>query len=311
MTQAGAFVGIDVSKARLDVAIWPAGETFSVGNDREGRSALIRRLRRLSAEAIGLEASGGYERAVLKALLDAGLPARRINPWRVRQFAQACGILAKNDRLDALAIARFIATVPQRPIERDRAAEALAELVTARRQLCEELTRAGNQAEHAGQSIVARLAKRRSQRLKADILLLDKTIARAVAAAPHLARKNELMRSVPGVGPVFAHSLLALMPELGTLTNRQAAALLGVAPFDCDSGAFKGQRRIFGGRRELRDVAYMAALAASRSNPVFTAFSERLRAAGKRPKVVLVAVMRKLITTLNAMLRDHRQWQPT
>lgn len=311
MTQAGAFVGIDVSKARLDVAIWPVGETFSVSNDREGRSALIRRLRRVSAEAIGLEASGGYERAVLKALLDAGLPARRINPLRVRQFAQACGILAKNDRLDALAISRFIATMPQRPIERDRAAEALAELVTARRQLCEELTRAGNQAEHASQSIVARLAKRRSQRLKADILLLDKTIARAVAAAPHLARKNAVMRSVPGVGPVFAHSLLALMPELGTLTNRQAAALLGVAPFDCDSGAFKGQRRIFGGRHDLRDVAYMAALAASRYNPVFNAFSERLRAAGKRPKVVLVAVMRKLITTLNAMLRDHRQWQPT
>lgn len=311
MTQAGAFVGIDVSKARLDVAIWPVGETFSVSNDREGRSALIRRLRRVSAEAIGLEASGGYERAVLKALLDAGLPARRINPLRVRQFAQACGILAKNDRLDALAISRFIATMPQRPIERDRAAEALAELVTARRQLCEELTRAGNQAEHASQSIVARLAKRRSQRLKADILLLDKAIARAVAATPHLARKNAVMRSVPGVGPVFAHSLLALMPELGTLTNRQAAALLGVAPFDCDSGAFRGQRRIFGGRHDLRDVAYMAALAASRYNPVFNAFSERLRAAGKRPKVVLVAVMRKLITTLNAMLRDHRQWQPT
>jgi transposase len=308
MAQRGEFVGIDVSKARLDVAIWPTGETFQVANDRAGRAELVRRLKRRPVEAVGLEASGGYERDVLKALLEADLPARRVNPWRVRQFALACGILAKNDRLDALVIARFVATLPQRPVERNPAAERLAELVTARRQLCEELTRAENQAEHAGQAMVKRLSKRRAVRLKADILLLDKAIAEAVAADAELTRKNALLRSVPGVGPVFAHTLLALMPELGGLTNRQCAALLGVAPFDCDSGAFRGQRRIFGGRQAVRDVAYMAAMVGGSCNPVLKAFRQRLLAAGKRPKVALVAMMRKLITILNAMLRDDRAW---
>lgn len=309
MTQKDVFVGIDVSKEHLDVAIWPAGETLQIANDREGYAKLVRRLRRLEVTAIGLEASGGYERGLFNALLDAGLPARRINPWRVRQFAKACGILAKNDRIDALVIARFIATVPQRPVERNPAAETLAELVTARRQLCDELTRATNQAQHATQTLLKRLARQRANRLKADILLLDKAIANAVANDAHMARKNSLMRSVPGVGPVYAHSLLALMPELGTLTNRQVAALLGVAPFTCESGAFKGQRRICGGRRALRDVAYMAAMAASTFNPTLKAFSQRLRNAGKKPKVALVAVMRKLITILNAMLRDNQKWQ--
>lgn len=309
MAQEKVFVGIDVSKERLDVAIWPIGEALEVRNDRDGLRELIRQLRRLPAEAIALEASGGYERRPLRALLDAGLPARLVNPLRVRQFAKACGILAKNDRLDAVAIARFVAAVPQRPVQRSRTTEALAELVTARHQLTDELTRAKNQAQHSGQPVIARLAKRRIERLKADLLLLDKTIATAVAADAELARKNELMRSVPGVGPVFAHSLLALMPELGSLTNRQAASLLGVAPFDFDSGAFKGQRHIFGGRRDLRDIAYMAAMVATSSNPIFKTFSDRLRAAGKKPKVAIVAVMRKLITTLNAMLRDNLPWR--
>jgi transposase len=311
MAQQTAFVGIDVSKAWLDLSIWPTGDTFRLGNDREGRAELVKRLRRVAAEAIGLEASGGYERHALNALLDAGLPARRVNPLRVRQFAKACGILAKNDRIDASVIARFIATVQQRPIERDRAAEALAELVTARRQLCEELTRASNQAGHADHIMLKRLAQKRANRLKADILLLDKTIAQAVAANAEMARKNELMRSVPCVGPVLAHSLLALMPELGKLSNRQAASLLGVAPFDCDSGDFRGQRHIFGGRRNLRDVAYMAALVGSKTNPVFHAFRQRLQTAGKKPKVIIVAIMRKLIVTINAMIRDGKTWQPT
>jgi len=309
MAREKVFVGIDVSKERLDVAIWPTGEGLEVRNDRDGWRALVRQLRRLPVEAIALEASGGYERGVLRALLDAGLPARLVNPLRVRQFARACGTLAKNDRLDAVAIARFVAAVPQRSLQRSRTTEALAELVTARRQLTDELARAKNQAQHSGQPVIARLAKRRIERLKADLIILEKAIATAVAADADLTRKNALMRSVPGVGPVFAHSLLALMPELGSLTNRQAASLLGVAPFDFDSGAFKGQRRIFGGRRDLRDVAYMAAMVATSFNPIFKAFSERLKAAGKRPKVAIVAVMRKLIITLNAMLRDNLPWR--
>lgn len=308
MAHSEQHVGIDVSKSSLDIAFWPTGEKLKVTNDREGRGKLAKLLRRRGVVAIGLEASGGYERELLKALLDAGLPVRRVNPLRVRQFAKACGILAKNDRLDAGVIARFVATIPQRPVERNRAAEAMAELVTARRQVSDELTRTKNQAEHANQALVQRMAKRRIKRLRAELILLDKALAEAVEADAQMAHKSTLLRSVPGVGPVFAHTLLALMPELGSITNRQAGSLLGVAPFDCESGAYKGQRRIFGGRQAVRDVAYMAALSASRYNPRLKAFRERLQAAGKRPKVALVAVMRKLITILNAMLRDSQQW---
>lgn len=308
MTQEGAFVGIDVSKAWLDVASWPEGQPLRLPNDGRGWAELVRYCRRLPVAAIGLEASGGYERGLLRSLIDAGLPARRVNPLRVRQVARGCGMLAKNDRLDAKAIARFVALVPQRPPLCDRAAEALAELVAARRQLKDELTRAANQAEQAEQPVLRRLAARRARRLQADILLLDKAIAEAVAADDDMARKSKLMQSVPGVGPVFAHSLLALMPELGTLTGRQAASLLGVAPFDCESGAFKGQRRIFGGRKKLRDVAYMAALVAGTHNPQLKTFKSRLQAAGKKPKVALVAVMRKLIVTLNAMIKNNQPW---
>jgi transposase len=309
MAQDKHFVGIDVSKERLDVAIWPAGEFFQVGNEQGGWRELVRRLRRLDVELAGLEASGGYERGVLRALTEAGLPARLVNPWRARQFAKACGTLAKNDRLDAIAIARFIAAAPPRPTVRSRAIDDLAELVTTRRQLVDELTRAANQAEHARQAVVTRLAKRRIRQLKAEILRLDKAIAQAIAQDPEMSRKSALMLSVPSVGPVFAQSLLALMPELGSLTNRQAASLLGVAPFDFESGTFKGQRHIFGGRRALRDVAFMAAMIACRCNPVLKTFNRKLREAGKRPKVAIVAVMRKLIVTLNAMLRDNLPWR--
>ena len=309
MAQESVFVGIDVSKARLDVAVLPAGEAFQVGNDRDGRAELVRRLRGLKPTGIGLEASGGYEREAIKALSKADLPVRRLNPLRVRQFAQACGLLAKTDRIDALLIARFIATLPTRQAERNEAVERLAELVTARRQICDEIVRASNQAEHATQPLLRRLARRRIDRLKDDLLLLDKALHDAVQASPDLAHKDQLLRSVPGVGPVFSHTLLALMPELGALTNRQAAALVGVAPYAFDSGVMRGQRHIFGGRKAVRDVAYMAALAGAAHNPVLKAFRQRLIAAGKKPKVALVALMRKLITILNAILREDQPWR--
>lgn len=310
MAQEGVFVGIDVSKATLDVAVFPTGESFQVGNDREGRAELVRRLRKLRPEAIGLEASGGYEREAIKALSKAELPVRRLNPLRVRQYARSMGLLAKTDRIDAEVIARVLANLPPRPAERDEAAERLAELVTARRQICEEIARASNQAEHAAQPLLQRMSRRRITRLQADLLLLDKAIADAVKADPELARKDQLLRSVPGVGSVFSHTLLALMPELGKLTNRQAASLVGVAPYAFDSGVLRGQRHIFGGRQAVRDVAYMAALAGAMHNPVLKAFRQRLLDAGKRPKVAIVALMRKLITILNAILRDGRPWQP-
>lgn len=309
MAQSGVFVGIDVSKAVLDVAIWPGGGFFQVTNDRQGRQDLVRKLKSMTVSAVGLEASGGYERDVMKALFDAGLTVRRVNPWRVRRFAEACGILAKNDRADAKVIARFIATIDEEPTKPNPQAEKLAELVTTRRQLTEDLTRARNQATHASQAIVKRIAQRRAKRLEIDIKLLDQAIAQFVAQDDHLAHKNALLRSVPCVGPVFAHTLLGLMPELGQMSNRQAAALLGVAPYDCESGTFKGQRRIFGGRRPVRDVAYMAAIVAGQKNRVLKQVRERMMAAGKKPKVIIVAIMRRLITILNAMLRDNTPWK--
>lgn len=309
MAQSGVFVGIDVSKAVLDVAVWPCGDIFQVTNDRQGRQALIHKLKPMTVSAVGLEASGGYEREVMKALFDAGLTVRRVNPWRVRRFAEACGVLAKNDRADARVIARFVATIPDEPTRPNPQAEKLAELVTARRQLTEDLTRARNQAAHAHQALIKRIEQRRAKRLEIDIKLLDQAIADFVQVDPDMARKNALLRSVPCVGPVFAHTLLALMPELGQMTNRQAAALLGVAPYDCESGVFKGQRRIFGGRRAVRDVAYMAAIVAGQKNPMLKLVRQRMLAAGKKPKVIIVAIMRRLITILNAMLRDNTPWQ--
>jgi transposase len=223
---------------------------------------------------------------------------------RLRRFAQACGIKAKNDQIDVAAIARFVATLPTRPVEIDPAVEHLAELVGARHQLGDDLTRVRNQLEQATNPLVVRLGRRRLVQLEAQILLLDKQIAAAVAAEPALARKDRLMRQVISFGPVFSHTLLAFMPELGRLTRAEAASLLGVAPFDHDSGKLEGQRCIWGGRQSVRNVAFMAALSVATHNPDLKAFHQRLRDNGKKPKVALVAVMRKLITILNAVLGE-------
>ena len=276
MTQQDVIAGIDVSKDRLDVCLWPTGETMAFANDPAGCARLARRLAGRAVTAVALEASGGYEREAMAALRAAGLRLHRLNALRVRRFAQGCGIMAKTDRIDAAVIARYLAAVPQRAAIDEPAAEAVAELVTARRQLVEEMTRCTNQAAQSRQAVLQRLARRRIARIKADILALDQAIATAVEADADMARKSRLMRSVPGVGPVLTHSLLALMPELGRLSGRQAAALVGVAPFACESGRYKGQRRISGGRKPLRDTAYMAALVAARHNPVMAAFKQRL-----------------------------------
>lgn len=309
MTRQETFVGIDVSKAQLDACLWPDGQVRSFANDKQGLRELVRWLRRLGPLAVGFEASGGYERALLAALCEADLPARRVNPVRLRQFARAAGVLAKNDRIDAAVIARFCAALPQRETRHDPVLAALGELVTARRQLSEERTRCANQAGQASHAMLKRLRLARIKRLSAEIVLVEAEIARLVAAHPELAGKHAILRSVPGVGPVTAATLLAFMPELGTMTGREAAALVGVAPFDCESGTFKGKRRIIGGRKPLRDALYMAALVGSRSNTTLSDFYQRLRRAGKQPKIALVATIRKLITCLNAMLRDNQAWK--
>lgn len=301
-------VGIDVSKDRLDVHLHPEGRRFAVGNDPTGLASLLAALGGPVAE-VALEASGGYEKAAVGRLTAAGLTVRVLDPHRVRLFARSRGRWAKNDAIDAATIALYAATVAGAPEKRpDPAVERLAELVTFRRQLGDALAAAANQARHLEDRELARLSRRRIAQLEAMTLRLDRRIAEHVAAAPGLPERAAILRSVKGVGPVLAATLLAFLPELGRLTRRQAAALAGVAPYDRDSGRKRGYRAIFAGRRAVRNVLYMAALAAARANPDIKAFHDRLRAAGKRPKVALVACMRKLLVTLNALLRDQRPW---
>ncbi len=310
MAQIVATVGIDVCKDRLDVALHPSDEQFSVTNDHAGWRELVRRLKPLQARAIGLEASGGYERGPIDALLEADLPVRQVNPWKLRRFAQAAGVLAKNDRLDARIIARFVASMPSREVHRDRAVDHLAELVRARRQLVDATQQITCQSEHLRDPAVRRLMNHRIRRLQHDVDQLDQLIVRAIEASPTLSARRDLLCSMPGVGPVLASTLIALLPELGSLSNRSIAALVGVAPYDFDSGRMKGLRCIFGGRAAVRRVLFMAAQVAARFNPTLKAFKQRLIAAGKKPKVAIVAAMRKLIVTLNAMARHNLPWRP-
>lgn len=310
MTQDGVFVGIDVSKARLDVAL-STGEVWSVANGRAGWTELIDRLRPLGPAAIGLEPSGGYERGVIEALVEAGLTVRRVDAAAVRAFAGVVGLKAKTDLIDARLIARFVQTLPGRTVEPDTRAQALAELVDARRTLCEEQVRVRNQAEQVRDPLLRRMAVRRLNRLKADVVLLEKRMAETVAADPDLAMRDRLMRSVPGVGPVLSWTLMAHLPELGRLSHKQVAALVGVAPYDRQSGTLKGRSMIRGGRAVVRNVAYMAAVAGARFNPILKAMKQRLADKGKRPKVILVALINKLMTLLNAIVRDRSEWRST
>ena len=304
-----SFCGIDVSKDRLDVMMLPQQQCWSVHNDPRGWTELIERLRSFSISAIGLEASGGYERGVMRALLAAGMSVRQINPFKLRQFAKASGVLAKNDRLDARMIASFVAIMPTRPAQRRAPAiERLSEMEAIRRQLSNQKVAAENASRLLEDAMLQRLCHRRIARLAADIDLLDKHLLEVVAGDPALANRYRLLISMPGVGPTLACTLLALLPELGRLSRKQVAALVGVAPYDFDSGKLKGMRCIWGGRAPVRQVLYMAAMSASNWNPVLKAFHNRLKAAGKLPKVVIVAVMRKMITMLNAMVRDDVVW---
>jgi transposase len=304
-----SFCGIDVSKDRLDVLVLPQQQCWSVHNNSVGWAELVERLRGFAITAIGLEASGGYERGVVRALLAAGMSVRQINPFKLRQFAKASGVLAKNDRLDARMIASFVAIMPTRPAQRRaRVIERLAEIVMIRRQLSNQKVAAENASRLLEDHMLQRLARRRIARLAADIDLLDRRLVEVVAADPSLACRYRLLISMPGVGPVLACTLIALLPELGRLSRKQIAALVGVAPYDFDSGKLKGMRCIWGGRAPVRQILYMAAMSAGNWNPVLKAFRDRLVAAGKRPKVTIVAVMRKMITTLNAMVRDNVVW---
>lgn len=311
MTQFEAFVGVDVSKDQLDVCVWPQGGTFSVANDAAGRKALATRLGRLGRVATGLEASGGYERAALKALSRSGLAVWRLDAAQVRSFARGVGTKAKTDAIDARMIARCLAAVAdqQAPWSEDKAAERLAALVGYRRKLVAESSAQKGYADRLDEPVVARMVKARIAALRLLIVRLDKEIACAVAASSCMASHAAAMKQVPGVGPVLVATLLAELPELGRLDGRQVASLVGVAPFDRQSGRAARPGRCRGGRRSVRNVLYMAALAAVRAQDNrFKDVYRRLIAAGKTPKLAIVAVMRKMIVTLNAMAKNQTQW---
>jgi transposase len=307
---APTFVGIDVSKRRLEGHVRPSGERFALDYDHEGMATLVGRLVALGPALIVLEATGGLEVRLAAALAAAGLPVAIVNPRQVRAFARATGRLAKTDRLDAEAIARFAEAVrpPVRPLP-DEASRRLGALVARRRQLLEMLTAERNRRQAADPALHERIDAH--LRWLAEALAeIERELDGAVRESPIWRAKEELLRSVPGVGPVSARTLLAELPELGSLTRRQAAALVGVAPVSRDSGKMRGKRAIWGGRARLRACLYMAAVAAARgSNPVIAGFYKRLRLAGKPAKLALTACMRKLVVVLNAMLRTDSAWK--
>ena len=308
MTDAAVFVGIDISKTRLDVAVRPTGSAFTVSYDETGITTVVQRLRPLSPVGIVLEATGGLEVLLSGALATAGLPVAVVNPRQVRDFARATGRLAKTD---AQILAQFAEAVRPacRPLP-DASTQQLAALITRRRQLVEMLTAEKNRRGSAPRVMRTNI-QQHIEWLQQHLAQLDQELTTAVQASPIWREHDELLQSVPGIGPVVTRTLLAELPELGTLTHKQIAALVGVAPLNRDSGTFRGKRRVWGGRATVRAVLYMGALVAARHNRVLKAFYQRLRQAGKAPKVALTACMRKMLTMLNAMLKHRTSWRDT
>jgi transposase len=302
------FVGIDVSKARLDVAVRPSGASESFLNDAAGIKELVKRLEEIQATLIVLEATGGVERGVTRALASAELPVVVVNPRQVRDFAKATGQLAKTDHIDAVVLARFAEAV--RPAVRplpDEITLELRALIARRRQITEMIVAENNRLGGVSKAVKKRIDAH-IRWLEAELGRADKDLDQSIRHSPIWQENQDLLRTVPGIGPVVSRSLIAELPELGKLNRKQIAALVGVAPLNRDSGTLRGRRSIWGGRAAVRAVLYMAALVASRHNGVIRAFYQRLRSAGKAPKVALVACMRKLLTILNAMIKHKTRW---
>jgi transposase len=304
-------VGIDVSKDRLDVAVRPTGETFAVERDAEGLSRLIARLAPLEPQAIAVEATGGYETVVAASLSAAGLPVVVVNPAQVRAFAKALGKRAKTDPIDAAVIAHFVeAAKPDiRPMP-DEQTRLLADLVARRAQIVQmivaERQRQKRLIEKRLQKSIARLLAA----LQKELSSLETDIDEAVRGSPTWRAKEDLLASVPGVGPTIARTLIAELPELGRLDRRKIAALVGLAPWTRQSGQWKGKSFIGGGRTQVRAALFMGALVAARHNPALRGFHQRLLDAGKPKLVAIVAVARKLLTILNAIIREQKPWLP-
>jgi transposase len=303
-------IGIDVSKDKLDVHVLPARTAFAVPRTGAGIEELAARLAALAPKVVAIEATGGFETIVAAGLAGAGLPLVVVNPAQVRHYAQAVGQRAKTAPIDAAMIARFAKeTKPEpRPLP-DEATRLLADLVARRRQIVEMMAAEGQRGRRVDHKRVARSIARVRKTLEAELAELDQEIGDEVRGSPLWREKEDLLVSVPGVGPVVARTLVAELPELGTLDRRQIAALAGLAPFTRQSGRWRGRSFISGGRASVRTVLFMAAMTAARFNPQLKAFRDRLVQAGKPKLVALVAVARKLLTILNAIIRDNRPWQ--
>src|SRR3954463_13984484 len=313
-------VGIDVSKDRLDVHLWPDGIAFAVARDGKGLAELIERLLPLTPDLVIVEATGGFQTVVAAALAGAGLPLVVANPAQIRHFAQAAGTRAKTDPIDAAMIARFGHDMKPdvRPLP-DEATQLLADLVAPppptaapprRRQIIEMIVAERNRERRATVRRIKKSIARLVRALEKELAEIDAEIDAGVRGSPAWRDKEDLLASVPGVGPVVARTLIAELPELGTLDKKKIASLAGLAPYPRQSGQWKGKSMIGGGRKSVRSALFLAALVASRHNPVLKAFRQRLIAAGKPKMVALIAVARKLLTILNAILRDQKPWQP-
>lgn len=307
----GIFVGLDVSKDRVDAHVQPTGDRFAVGTDEAALATLVTRVSALSPTLVVLEATGGYEIPVTAALANAGLPVAVVNPRQIRDYARATGQLAKTDALDARAIARFAEAVQPavRPLPTPQA-QALADLVARRRQVVDMLGAELNRHRQARQPRLQQRIAAHVAWLRRALEGLDEDLTELVRSSPVWREKENLLTSMPGVGDVTAQALIADLPELGQLDRRRIAALVGIAPFNRDSGQWRGRRMIGGGRPAVRRALYMATIVAIQHNPTIAACYQRLVTAGRPKKVAVIAAMRKLLTTLNAMLRDRRPWQP-
>ena len=309
-TKKEIFIGIDISKTQMDVAVWDNEETWEFENEAEGWQEMVEIAKELKPSLIVVEASGGIEQRVVAELYLEELPIAIVNPTRVRNFARSTGQLAKTDKLDARLIAHFAQAVrPKvRPL-RTAEQEHLNALVTRRRQVVQILTAEKNRRSTTHSTLRKRL-QQHIEWLNAELEGLDEEIEQYIQESPSWRKNAALLRSVPGVGPVTASTLLAALPELGTRNRQQIAALVGVAPLNKDSGKMRGKRRVFGGRAPARRALYMATLVATRVNPVIRSFYEHLLAQGKEKKVALTACMRKLLVILNSMIRNQQTWSP-
>jgi len=303
------FVGIDVSGASLDVHVYPAGYTCRVANDRSGMTEMLKSLSEYQIALIVVEATGGLQRECAAFLASVGYEVTVANPRQVRDFARALGLLAKTDRIDAYVIARFgEAAKPESRIVVETQRDSLSELLVRRRQVIRMMTMEQSRLKRLKAGKMVRRIKAHMTWLRKECTVIDEALDSAIEKHPVWQKISRLLKSVPGVGPVVTRTLIAGLPELGKLSRRRIASLVGVAPINRDSGMMKGKRTTWGGRADIRSVLYMAALVASKSNPVIRPYYQGLIARGKLPKVALTACMRKLLVMLNAMVRDNQSW---